>query len=340
MQPPVRVVFLTFLERKYGKMVIQLRCFTCVGIRHRQDDDYTVTMDQDEYAAQMRPIDTASVNHQSDDYLVPMFMVMLYMSLLGGIAWMVLTRVDICVFVNRLQRNAKAPRLVDVKDLNKLLRWVKRQTSSTVYRKLVGPVGLAVLTDAAFRADETDCLALRAAIAIIVEIRGDRPGGNFHLLDFYSRKQSRVNRSTFSAELNAMLEAIDLGLVLSCFVTEVLHGTSSAMEVSKTIRDGTLKTPVHIIGDAHAVFEAVTATEISVPNEKSMLFAVRAVNDYLKNGLIRVHRVDTRDMLADALTKGSVSRSEILKALQTGVWTLRHLDQHHVSVNSGREPRQ
>ncbi len=205
-----------------------------------------------------------------------------------------------------------------------------------MYRRLVGPVCLAVLTGAAFRADETDCLALRAAIAILVEIRGNRPSGNFHLLDFYSRKQSRVNRSTFSAELNAMLEAIDLGLVLSCFVTEVLHGTSSAMEVSKTIRDGTLKTPVHIIGDAHAVFEAVTATEISVPNEKSMLFAVRAVNDYIKNSLIRVHRVDTRDMLADALTKGSVSRSEILKALQTGKWLIRHPEQHHVSTTVGQ----
>ena len=145
-----------------------------------------------------------------------------------------------------------------------------------------------------------------------------------------------MNRSTFSAELNALLEAIDLGLVLSCFVTEVLQGATSAMEVARTIQDGTLETAVHVIGDAHAVFEAVTATEISVPNEKSMLFAVRAVSDYLRNGLIRLHRVDTRDMLADALTKGSVSRSEILKALQSGVWRFAHADQHHVSeVHSG-----
>ena len=121
-------------------------------------------------------------------------------------------------------------------------------------------------------------------------------------------------------------------------MSEVLRGTASAMEQSKTIRDGTLKTPVHIIGDAHAVFEAVTAIEISVPNEKSMLFAVRAVNDYILNGLIRVHRVDTRDMLADALTKGSVSRREILQALQTGVWILQHLDQHHVSMKVVRNP--
>ena len=243
------------------------------------------------------------------------------------------------MFVNRMPRYAKTPRPADVKNLNKSRRMTKRQTSSKVYRWLPAPTCLAVLTDAACRADNTDYLALRTAIAILVKIRGDHPGDSFHLLDVYSHKQSRTNQSTFSAELNSKLEAIDPELVWSCVVTRVLHRTSMAMEMTKTIRDDNLRTTVHATDEAHVILEAVTAAEISVTDVESMLFAERAVIDYCKNDRIRVHRVKTRDLLADALTKGSVSRGEILKALQTGVWTLRHLEQQHVSVRNV-EPQQ
>ena len=235
-------------------------------------------------------------------------------------------RVDICASVNRVQRHAKTPRPADVKELNKSRRWMKRQTSSTVYCRLLAPIRPTALTDAAHRADETYHLALRTAIAVSVKIRGDRPGNSFHLLDFYRLKQSRANQSTYSAERNSMLEAVDLELVLSCFATRVPRGTFTARGVTKTIRDGTLRTTIH------TCLEAVTVTEISVPAVKSMILAVRVANDYLQNGRIRGHRMDTLYLLADASTNGSVSRGEILKALQSGVWRTTQPEQHHVST--------
>ena len=56
---------------------------------------------------------------------------------------------------------------------------------------------IVIFSDSAYRADEEDCLALRAAIATIMEVRNETPGGAMHVLDFYTRKQARVNRSTF-----------------------------------------------------------------------------------------------------------------------------------------------
>ncbi len=72
-------------------------------------------------------------------------------------------------------------------------------------------------------------------------------------------------------------------------------------------------------GDAHAVFSAIVASEISVPNERTMLFGVKAVRDYL----------DTRDMLADGLTKGTISRDSLLVALLKGEWRMQHREQLH-----------
>ena len=109
-------------------------------------------------------------------------------------------------------------------------------------------------------------------------------------------------------------------------MTRVLRGTSTARGVTKTIRDGTLRITIH------TCLEAVTVTEISVPDVESMLFAVRAANDYLIDGRIRGHRMDTLYLLADASTNGSVSRGEILKALQSGVWRTTQPEQHHVST--------
>ena len=42
--------------------------------------------------------------------------------------------------------------------------------------------------------------------------------------------------------------------------------------------------------------------------------------------------MDTLYMLTDDSTNGIVSRSEILKALQSGVWRTTQPEQHHVST--------
>ena len=334
----LREHFFAVLEGKYDKLKVQLRNFECVGVRHTQSADYTVTMDQDEYAKQLRAIDTTPIKFLKDDEKVPQHIIGLLQSLLGALSWMVLTRVDIVVFVNRLQRNQKEPSLKDVKDVNKLMRWVQRQSSVTTYARMAPPLCITVLSDAAYRADDEDCLALRAAVAVLIEERDGVPGGKMHLLDFYSRKQTRVNRSTFSAELNALLEATDLGLVLCCFAGEVVHGTTSARELARSVEIGNLPFPLHLVGDAHAVFSAIVASEISVPNERTMLFGVKAVRDYLDTKKITaLHRVDTRDMLADGLTKGTISRDCLLLALKDGEWRVKHTEQLH-SFSSGEKP--
>ena len=119
-------------------------------------------------------------------------------------------------------------------------------------------------------------------------------------------------------------------MVLCCFVGDVIHGPTSALELTRSVDTGNLPLSLHLVGDAHAVFSSIVASEIAVPNERTMLFGVKAVRDYLDTKKITaLHRVDTRDMLADALTKGTISRNDLLVALKEGVWRIKHLDQLH-----------
>eukprot|EP00974_Lingulodinium_polyedra_P006499 618157-Lingulodinium_polyedra.AAC.1 len=50
----------------------------------------------------------------------------LFISLLGALAYTLLTRIDIAVFVVALQRVAQAPLNAHVKRLNVVLRWAQR----------------------------------------------------------------------------------------------------------------------------------------------------------------------------------------------------------------------
>ena len=68
----------------------------------------SITISQDHYLLQLRPIidDNPAA---SDDTTASENMHAAFLSLLGGMAWVVQTRGDICCFVGMLQRAAKQP---------------------------------------------------------------------------------------------------------------------------------------------------------------------------------------------------------------------------------------
>ena len=84
------------------------------------------------------------------------------MTLLGGVAWMVLTCPDSAVYVSYLQRHLQEPRIRHLKDLNKLVRWMKRTPQVLTYRHIPEPVRLLCVTDSSFSAGDTQGLVMRA----------------------------------------------------------------------------------------------------------------------------------------------------------------------------------
>ena len=163
-----------------------------------------------------------------------------------------------------------------------MLRWIKRKPFCIRYARLLPPVCLCVVADSAYRADDEDCLALRAAILLLIEARQGIPGGSMHVLDFYSRKQPRVTRSTFGAELTNQLEASELGMLHRGFWHQVETGQQGARQLHELVNNGGISMPLCMVGDAHAVYAAVTAEEIAVPNVRSQLYAVRDIRDRLE----------------------------------------------------------
>ena len=79
-----------------------------------------------------------------------------------------------------------------------------------------------------------------------------------------------------------------------------------------------------LIVDALSVYAAVTASQVKVPADCSLLAHVQYVGELLDFGILHsMIWFDTRDMIADGLTKGAVER-EALRDAMAGQFTLKH----------------
>ena len=56
-----------------------------------------------------------------------------FMTLLGATAWLLQTRMEVAVYVSALQRHMHAPRAIDLRRLNRVIRWVQRNPRGLTY---------------------------------------------------------------------------------------------------------------------------------------------------------------------------------------------------------------
>ena len=93
------------IQEVFGPLVVQWHSFTNCGIRHIQDStSKEVTLDQEEYIAALKPIIHSDVRDKTSEALACQPVQDLFMSLLGAVAYALLTRTDAAVFVAALQR--------------------------------------------------------------------------------------------------------------------------------------------------------------------------------------------------------------------------------------------
>ena len=115
-----------------------------------------------------------------------------FRSLLGGVAWMVQTRPDAVVYISCLQRHMDKPRAIDVVNLNRVLKFMKRKPLSLTFRAVENPWVLLVISDSAFQSKEQDCLALRSGIIALASKTAS--GGKYIVqpIEFLCKKQNHV----------------------------------------------------------------------------------------------------------------------------------------------------
>ena len=197
------------------------------------------------------------------------------MSLIGGLAWCVQTRIDVAIFVGALQRRLQKPCVEDLLNLNRVLRYVKAKPLAMVFKKIPNPWRIVAISDSGFKGEDQDHLAIRSGIVALVGKDFPRLGdNNLQIVEFVSKKQTRVCRSTYSAELFSCLDLAGLAMNVSMTMSEILMGTMSAGELATLHESGNLALSclsLDVVIDAAAVFENLITEETKTPTDPSML---------------------------------------------------------------------
>ena len=244
---------------------------------------------------------------------------------------MVLTRLDICIYVQCMQRHAQDPRVEDVRKLNRLLRWVQKRPAGITYLRHKGNDlrwRIAAVSDSAFRSleDNTTGLALRGYIILLTTNEVKHPGGSCIILDYGTKKHKRVNRSTFAAELNAAIDTLEQATIVLFTLEEVFFPENSdAAGMQLKYVSSKLHFPLELSIDAKAVFDSIAAPEFTMPTEATLVNHLHSIREHVRDGrLSRLWWIDTRDMIADGLNKGGLPRDPILAICEQGQWSLTH----------------
>ena len=80
----------------------------------------------------------------------------------------------------------------------------------------------------------------------------------------------------------------------------------------KSIISGQLPIKTEAITDSYSIFSYLAAAHLKLPAEKGTYYHLAYLREKLSSGSLRYYPwVDTRDMVADGITKGSVDRTAI-----------------------------
>ena len=98
---------------------------------HEQDPvTHEVWTHQHHYVPQIKEIPVDAKALVLDEEPADEDLSQLFMSLVGALAWLILTMPSICIYVAYLQRQTKAPTLGHIRRANRLLRWTPKSEAT------------------------------------------------------------------------------------------------------------------------------------------------------------------------------------------------------------------
>ena len=178
------------LTEHFDELKLEKDNFEHLGLRHELHSDGSRSVNQEHYVSELAFIHEEGCKSRPTE-LVDETLKSQYLSLSGGVAWVVQTRPDIAIFVSTLQlRKLQAPCGKDVMNLSRVLAYVKRRPLKFTYHKLRNPWRIFVISDSSFRGEEDDALAMRSGVIALGDLDGPHVGQNgLQVLEFVAKKR-------------------------------------------------------------------------------------------------------------------------------------------------------
>ena len=125
---------------------------------------------------------------------------------------------------------------------------------------------------------------------------------------------------------------VEMASIVAGFTLETRLGPQTGESLMHSLSKGQLPMKIEALTDSYSIFSYLAVAHLKLPAEKSTYYHLAYLREKLVSGLISSYNwTDTRDMVADGLTKGSADRSA-LSAIMDGTYELHH------AVHEYREP--
>ena len=247
------------LETVFGKLKRNYKDFTNCGIRHRQHDDGSVELDQDEYIMALIPIATPELVGAKAEEPASEALIQLFWSLLGAVAYTLMTQHWIAVYVIALQRETSHPKIIHIRRLNAVVRALQKCPAHIVYPRMECVKHLLAHSDSGFSKEQDKGYGIRGA-NIMRKGKSKSSGSKvYHLLDSVSRSHKQVTRSTFSSETLACVACADDLIPMLVTFHEIEKGTVTAAQARELRENGNFAFKSTLSVDAMSLFTAIAA---------------------------------------------------------------------------------
>ena len=314
------------LTKWFGELKVSRGSFEHCGILHDLQSNGSYHLHQNHFAQRLKNVDLTGVSVKMTTQLLNEEQLQRYMSSLGSVAWLVQTRTDVAIYIQALQRATKQATVSHLLRLSCVIKWCRRKPTHLTFVHLRTPtLKVLIISDAAFRREDVSGLAMRGAIISIGENHRDHPGGLSNVIEYYSRRQRRVVRSTFGAETNGAADAVEIGRMIAYTMAEITTPNCTAAILTRLDETGQLPLRMQLIVDCRSLYDALKMDETQVPREASLIMLLLQLKESLRTGSLEsIVWCDTRDMVADGLNKGIIARKDLINYSTSANWILQH----------------
>ena len=272
--------------------------FTYIGIHNTQKPDGSIILDQSTYTSSIVPIPMTAERLKDPQQTLTKDETTSLRSALGQLNWLAnMTRPDISYTVSRISGHIKNATVADIKEVNKLIKYVGDTPSSVLFPSLdIKSTQIIVYTDSSF--NNLDDGGSQGGQIVFLK---DKFGKSCPI-SWRSTRVRRIARSTLAAESLSFADGLDSATFISSLATEFQMIPPKAPIIGMT--------------DSRSLYDATNScTQIS---DRRLRVEISAIRDSKEKGDAEIIWTKAENQLADVLTKKGASPYSLLQAISTG----------------------
>lgn len=273
--------------------------FSYLGLNLNNQEN-SFTLDQISYIQALKPIELTDIRRHNKEAVLNKTERTRLRSSVGKLNWITSqTRPDIAFDVRRIAGRIHQSTVKDIIEMNKLIKKTKAEELIIKFPQLenLRECRLVVFSDSSF-ANLEDSGSQGARVIFLVD-----KSQNAALMNWNSKRLRRVVRSTLAAETLALSDAVDTAYMINKMLSQLILNNGEKFKIECLV-------------DSRSLVENIRTSHTH--EEKRLLVDMAALREAKDEGDIDIHWIETKDNLANPLTKKSAYSGTLLEVLRNG----------------------